>query len=90
MADVKLSETAVYGGFYFSSSNIRGYNREIRAQSETRLYREYNLAMKNKSLSYTMLHLSIVTHAQARRIADVRSGRRLRAAHVAARTLRRS
>ena len=23
----------------------------------------YNLAMKNKSLSYTMLHWSIVTHA---------------------------
>ena len=36
---------------------------------------QYNLAMKNKSL---------------RRIADVRSGRRLRAAHVAARTPTRS
>ena len=24
---------------------------------------KYNLAMKNKSLSYTMLHWSIVTHA---------------------------
>ncbi len=33
------------------------------AQSEIRLHREYNLAMKNKSLSYTMLHWSIVTHA---------------------------
>ena len=27
------------------------------------LHREYNLAMKNKSLSYTMIHWSIVTHA---------------------------
>ena len=27
------------------------------------LFYEYNLAMKNKSLSYTMLHWSIVTHA---------------------------
>ena len=26
-------------------------------------YARYNLAMKNKSLSYTMLHWSIVTHA---------------------------
>ena len=35
----------------------------IRAQNEIRLHREYNLAMKNKSLSYTMLHRSIVTHS---------------------------
>ena len=49
--------------FYSSSRNTRDFNREIRAQSETRLHREYNLAMKNKSLSYTMLHWSIVTHA---------------------------
>ena len=62
----------------------------IRAQRDTRLHREYNLAMKNKSLNYTMLHWSIVTHAKARRITDMCSGRRLRAAHVAARTLRRS
>ena len=27
------------------------------------LVSSYNLAMKNKSLSYTMLHWSIVTHA---------------------------
>ena len=27
------------------------------------LHREYNLAMKNKRLSCTMLHWSIVTHA---------------------------
>ncbi len=39
------------------------------AQCDARFHREYNLAMKNKSLSYTMLHWSIVTHAQARRIA---------------------
>ena len=40
------------------------FSREIRAQSEIWLHREYNLAMKNKSLSYTMLHWSIiVTHA---------------------------
>ena len=52
-----------------SSRNTRDCSREIRAQSETRLHREYNLAMKNKSLSCTMLHWSIVTHAQARRIA---------------------
>ena len=61
--------------FYSSSRNTRDFSREIRAQSEIWLHREYNLAMKNKSL---------------RRIADMRSGRRLRAAHVAARTPRRS
>ena len=60
---------------YSSSRNTRDFSREIRAQSEIWLHREYNLAMKNKSL---------------RRIADMRSGRRLRAAHVAARTPRRS
>ena len=49
------------GLFYSSSRNTRDFNHEICAQSETRLHREYNLAMKNKSL---------------RRIADVRSGRR--------------
>ena len=32
--------------FYSSSRNTRDFNREIRAQSETRLHREYNLAMK--------------------------------------------
>ena len=48
---------------YSSSRNTRDFSREIRAQSETCLHREYNLAMKNKSLSYTMLHWSIVTHA---------------------------
>ena len=58
-----------------SSRNIRDFSREIRAQSDSCLHREYNLAMRNKSLL---------------RIADVRSGRRLRAAHVAARTQRRS
>ena len=46
---------------YSSSRNTRDFNHEIRAQSEIRLHREYNLAMKNKSL---------------RRMADVRSGRR--------------
>ena len=49
--------------FYSSSRNTRDFSREIRAQSEIWLHREYNLAMKNKSLSYTMLHWSIVTHA---------------------------
>ena len=49
--------------FYSSSRNTRDFNHEIRAQSEIWLHREYNLAMKNKSLSYTMLHWSIVTHA---------------------------
>ena len=49
--------------FYSSSRNTRDFNHEIRVQSETLLHREYNLAMKNKSLSYTMLHRSIVTHA---------------------------
>ena len=49
--------------FYSSSRSTRDFSREIRAQSETCLHREYNLAMKNKSLSYTMLHRSIVTHA---------------------------
>ena len=63
------------GDFYSSSRNTRDFSREIRAQSEIWLHREYNLTMKNKSL---------------RRIADMRSGRRLRAAHVAARTPRRS
>ena len=48
---------------YSSSRNTRDFSREIRAQSEIWLHREYNLAMKNKSLSYTMLHWSIVTHA---------------------------
>ena len=47
--------------FYSSSHNTRDFNHETRAQSEIRLHREYNLAMKNKSLW---------------RIADVRSGRR--------------
>ena len=75
---------------YSSSRNTRVFRQEIRAQSETCLHRGYNLVMKNKSLSCTMLHRSIVTHAQARLIADVRSGRRLRAAHVAAGTPRRS
>ena len=36
--------------FYSSSRNTRVFRHEIRAQSETRLHREYNLAMKNKSL----------------------------------------
>ena len=76
--------------FYSSSRNSLDFSREIRTQSETSLHREYNLVMQNKSLSYTMLHWSIVTHALARRIAAVRSGRRLRAAHFAARTPRRS
>ena len=49
--------------FYSSSRNTRVFRHEIRAQSETCLHREYKLAMKNKSLSYTMLHWSIVTHA---------------------------
>jgi len=49
--------------FYSSSRNTRDFSREIRAQSEIWLHREYHLAMKNKSLSYTMLHWSIVTHA---------------------------
>ena len=53
----------VKGLFYSSSRNTRIFRQEICAQSETRLHREYNLAMKNKSLSYTMLHWSIVTHA---------------------------
>ena len=61
--------------FYSSSRNTRAFSREIRAQGDTRLHREYNLAMKNKCL---------------RRIADVRIGKRLRDAHVAARTPRRS
>ena len=48
---------------YSSSRNTRDFSREIRAQDDTRLHREYNLAMKNKRLSCTMLHWSIVTHA---------------------------
>ena len=75
MADGGARMGAAIFRLYSSSRNIRDFNREIRAKSETRLHREYNLAMKNKSL---------------RRIADMRSGRRLRAAHVAARTPRRS
>ena len=39
----------------------RDFSREIRARNNIHLHREYNLAMKNKSL---------------RRIADVRSGKR--------------
>ena len=39
------------------------FKHEIRAQSEPYSHREYNLAMRNKSLSYTMLHWSIVTHS---------------------------
>ena len=35
----------------------------IRVQGDIRLLREFKLAMKNKSLSYTMLHWIIVTHA---------------------------
>ena len=35
---------------YASSCNTRDLSREIRAQNETRLHREYNLAMKNRSL----------------------------------------
>ena len=41
----------------------RVFRHEIRTQSDAYLHREYNLAMKIKSLSYTMLHWSIVTHA---------------------------
>ena len=54
---------------YSSLRNTRDLSHKIRAQSEIWLHREYNLEMKNKSLCYTMLHWSIVTHAQARRIA---------------------
>jgi len=36
---------------------------EIRAQSDIRVHRENNLAMKNKRLSYAMFHWSIVTNA---------------------------
>ncbi len=35
------------GGFYSSSRNTRDFSREIRAQSEIWLHREYNLAMKS-------------------------------------------
>ena len=34
---------------YSSSRNTRVFRHEIRAQSETCLHREYNLAMKNKA-----------------------------------------
>ena len=61
MQSVKELTRAAF--FYSSSRNTRDFNHEIRAQSEIWLHREYNLAMKNKSLSYTMLHWSIVTHA---------------------------
>ena len=44
----------------------------------------------NKSLSYTMLHWSIVMYALARQIAAVRSGTHLRDAHVTVRTQKRS
>ena len=57
--------------FYSSSRNTRDFNREIRAQSETRLHREYNLAMKNKSL---------------RRVAAAQRGRCFRTLRGAART----
>ena len=59
----------VQPAFYSSSYNTHDFSREMCAQSETCLHREYNLTMKNKSLSCTVLHRSIVTHAQARRIA---------------------
>ena len=36
--------------FYSSSRNTRDFNHEIRAQRDIWLHREYNLAMKNKSL----------------------------------------
>ncbi len=36
-------------GIYSSSRNTRDFNHEIRAQSDARLHREYNLAMKNKA-----------------------------------------
>ena len=36
-------------GIYSSSRNTRVFRHEIRAQSETCLHREYNLAMKNKA-----------------------------------------
>ena len=49
-------------------------NHEIRAQSEASLHRK-KLAIKKKILSCTMLHRSIVTHAQARRIASAWWGR---------------
>ena len=44
------------------------------------------LAMKNKSLSYTMLHRSIVTHAQARRKSSRAKKKVLARKHGAART----
>ena len=34
---------------YSSSRNTRVFRHEIRAQSDARLHREYNLAMKNKA-----------------------------------------
>ena len=49
--------------FYSSSRSTRVFRLEMRAQIETGLHRAYDPAMKNKSLSYTMLHWSIVTHA---------------------------
>ncbi len=58
-----------------SSRNTRVFRLETRAQNDTCLHREYNLVMKNKSLSCTMLHRSIVTHAQARRIAAAQRGK---------------
>ncbi len=36
----------------------RGLSREIRAQSDTFLHREYNLAKKNKSLRHIRLTIS--------------------------------
>ena len=35
--------------FYSLARNTRDFSREIRAQSEIWLHREYNLAMKNKT-----------------------------------------
>ena len=60
---------------YSSSRNTCHFAREIRAQSEIRFHREYNLAMKNNSLSYTMFHWSIDTYAYARRIEAAQRGR---------------
>ena len=50
--------------FLFFIAQYRDFSLEILAQSETRPHRKYNLAMKNKSLSCTMLHRNIVTHAK--------------------------
>ena len=75
--------------FYSSSRNTRVFRHEIRAQSETCLHREYNLAMKNKSpqlhnapLEHRYACLGTADHRRAQWKALTRRARRVKNAEA--------